>query len=105
PISSSASRTPVAEAAGAKTQVTGLIGALVVALVIVAAPQLFKDLPNSALAAVVICAAIGLFEFGDLARIYRIQKWEFWLSVLCTIAVATFGAIPGIGIALVVAIV
>jgi high affinity sulfate transporter 1 len=105
PISSSASRTPIAEAAGAKTQVTGLIGALVVALVIVAAPQLFKDLPNSALAAVVISAAIGLFEFDDLARIYRIQRWEFWLSILCTVAVATFGAIPGIGIAVVVAIV
>lgn len=105
PISSSSSRTPVADAAGAKTQVTGLVGALIVALVIVAAPQLFKDLPNSALAAVVISAAIGLFEFDDLARIYRIQRWEFWLSVLCTIAVATFGAIPGIGIAVVLAIV
>jgi MFS superfamily sulfate permease-like transporter len=105
PISSSASRTPVAEAAGAKTQVTGLVGALIVALVIVAAPQLFKDLPNSALAAVVISAAIGLFEFEDLARIYRVQRFEFWLSVLCTVAVATFGAIPGIGIAVVIAIV
>lgn len=104
PISSSASRTPVAEAAGAKTQVTGLVGALIVALVIIAAPQLFKDLPYSALAAVVISAAIGLFEFRDLAKIYRIQRWEFWLSVLCTAAVATFGAIPGIGIAVLVAI-
>jgi high affinity sulfate transporter 1 len=105
PISSSASRTPVAEAAGAKTQVTGLVGALIVALVIVAAPQLFKDLPYSALAAVVISAAIGLFEFEDLARIYRMQRSEFWLSILCTLAVAVFGAIPGIGIAVVVAVV
>jgi high affinity sulfate transporter 1 len=105
PISSSSSRTPVAEAAGARTQVTGLVGALIVGLVIVAAPQLFKDLPNSALAAVVISAAIGLFEFDDLARIYRIQRWEFWLSILCTVAVAALGAIPGIGIAVVVAIV
>jgi high affinity sulfate transporter 1 len=104
PVSSSASRTPVAQAAGAKTQVTGLVGALVVALVIVAAPQLFKDLPYAALAAVVISAAIGLFEFNDLGRIYRIQKWEFWLSILCTVAVAIFGAIPGIGIAVAVAI-
>jgi high affinity sulfate transporter 1 len=104
PISSSASRTPVAASAGAKTQVTGLVGALIVALVIVAAPQLFKDLPYSALAAVVISAAVGLFEFDDLVRIYRIQKWEFWLSILCTIAVAALGAIPGIGIALAVAV-
>lgn len=104
PISSSASRTPVAASAGAKTQVTGVVGALIVALVIVAAPQLFKDLPYSALAAVVISAAIGLFEFADLARIYRIQKWEFWLSILCTVAVAVFGAITGIGIAVAVAV-
>jgi high affinity sulfate transporter 1 len=105
PISSSSSRTPVAEAAGAKTQMTGVVGALIVALVIVAAPTLFKDLPYSALAAVVIAAAIGLFEFADLARIYRIQNWEFWLSIVCTAAVAVFGAIPGIGIAIALAIV
>lgn len=105
PISSSSSRTPVAEAAGAKTQITGVVGAAVVALVIVAAPMLFKDLPYSALAAVVIAAAIGLFEFKDLARIYRIQPWEFWLSVVCTAGVAVFGAIPGILIAIVLAVV
>ena len=104
-ISSSSSRTPVAEAAGAKTQVTGVVGALVVAIVIVAAPELFKDLPYSALAAVVIAAAIGLFEFADLARIYRIQNWEFWLSIVCTAGVAVFGAIPGIGIAVLLAVI
>ena len=104
-ISSSSSRTPVAEAAGAKTQVTGVVGALVVALVIVVAPNLFKDLPYSALAAVVIAAAIGLFEIADLGRIYRIQNWEFWLSLLCTVGVAVFGAIPGIGIAIVLAVI
>ena len=104
PISSSSSRTPVAEAAGARTQLAGVVGALIVALVMVAAPTLFRDLPYSALAGVVIAAAIGLFEFGDLARIYRIQRWEFWLSVLCTVGVAVFGAIPGIGVAIVIAI-
>lgn len=105
PISSSSSRTPVAEAAGAKTQITGLVGAAVVALVIVAAPELFRDLPYAALAAVVISAAVGLFQFEDLARIYRIQRWEFWLSIVCTVAVAIFGAITGIGIAIVLAVI
>src|SRR5436190_11213337 len=104
-ISSSSSRTPVAEAAGAKTQLTGVVGAVVVGVVIIAAPMAFKDLSYAALAAVVIAAAIGLFEFKDLARIYRIQNWEFWLSVLCTVGVAVFGAIPGIGIAVVLAII
>ena len=54
---------------------------------------------------VVIAAAIGLFEIGDLARIYRIQRWEFWLSILCTAGVAAFGAITGICIAIVIAVI
>ena len=105
PISSSSSRTPVAEAAGSKTQMTGVVGALIVALLIVAAPMLFQDLSYAALAAVVIAAAIGLFELDDLARIYRIQNWEFWLSIVCTVGVAAFGAIPGIGIAILLAVI
>ncbi|WP_250478357.1 SulP family inorganic anion transporter [Caballeronia sp. INML1] len=105
PISSSSSRTPVAEAAGARTQVTGIVGALAVAAVLLAAPNLLRHLPNSALAAVVIAAAIGLFEFGDLKRIYRIQQWEFWLSICCFVGVAVFGAIPGICIAVAIAVI
>jgi high affinity sulfate transporter 1 len=104
PISSSSSRTPVAEAAGAKTQLTGVVGAVAVALLLVLAPNLLQYLPSSALAAVVIAAAIGLFEFADLARIFRINNWEFWLSIVCFVGVATFGVIPGIGIAIIIAI-
>jgi MFS superfamily sulfate permease-like transporter len=105
PISSSSSRTPVAEAAGAKTQLTGVVGALAVALLLMVAPNLLQDLPNSALAAVVIASAIGLIEVTDLRRIYRIQRWEFWLSIACTIGVAVFGAIEGIGLAIVIAVI
>ncbi|AWY38947.1 STAS domain-containing protein [Pseudomonas putida] len=105
PISSSSSRTPVAEAAGSKTQVTGVVGALAVAVLLMAAPNLLEDLPTSALAAVVIASAIGLIEVADLRRIYRIQRWEFWLSIVCTIGVAVFGAIEGIGIAIVIAVI
>ena len=104
PISSSSSRTPVAEAAGSKTQLTGVVGAVAVALLVLLAPNLLQDLPNSALAAVVIAAAIGLFEFDDLRRIFRIQRWEFWLSIVCFVGVAVFGAIPGIGLAIVIAV-
>lgn len=105
PISSSASRTPVAEAAGARTQLTGVVGAVAVALLLLLAPNLLRNLPAAALAAVVIASAIGLFEFADLVRIFRIQQWEFWLSVVCFVGVAVFGAIPGIGLAIVIAII
>jgi high affinity sulfate transporter 1 len=105
PVSSSSSRTPVAEAAGSKTQLTGVVGALAVALLLLFAPNLLSYLPNSALAAVVIAAAIGLFEFSDLKRIFRIQRWEFWLSIACFVGVAVFGVIPGIGIAILIAVI
>lgn len=105
PISSSSSRTPVAEAAGAKTQLTGVVGAIAVALLLMVAPNLLQDLPTSALAAVVIASAIGLIEVTDLRRIYRIQRWEFWLSIVCTIGVAVLGAIEGIGLAIVIAVI
>src|SRR5215467_10221977 len=104
-ISASSSRTPVVEAAGAKSQLTGVVGAIAVSLLLVFAPNLLKDLPSSALAAVVIAAAIGLFEFADLRRIFRIQQWEFWLSIVCFLGVAAFGVIPGIGLAIVIAVI
>ena len=105
PISSSSSRTPVAEAAGAKSQLTGVVGAIAIALLLVFAPALLRDLPNTALAAIVIASAIGLIEVKDLLRIYRIQRWEFWLSITCFAGVAIFGAIPGILIAIVIAVI
>jgi len=105
PISSSSSRTPVAEAAGSKTQLTGVVGALAIALLLVLAPNLLEYLPSTALAAVVIASAIGLVEIADLRRIYGIQQWEFWLSMVCFAGVAFFGAIPGIGFAIVIAVI
>jgi len=105
PISSSSSRTPVAEASGSKSQLTGVVGAVAVALLLLFAPNLLQSLPSSALAAVVIAAAIGLFEFADLRRIHRIQAWEFWLSIACFVGVATLGVIEGIGIAILAAVI
>jgi high affinity sulfate transporter 1 len=105
PISSSSSRTPVAEAAGARTQLTGVVGAIAIALLLVLAPSLLQFLPTGALAAVVIAAAIGLIEVADLRRIYRIQQWEFWLSMVCFAGVAVLGAIPGIGLAITMAVI
>ena len=56
------------------------------------------------MAAVVISSAIGLFEVNDLKRLFKIQQWEFWLSMVCFAGVAVFGAIEGVGIAVVIAV-
>jgi MFS superfamily sulfate permease-like transporter len=85
--------------------VTGIVGAVAVALLLVVAPDLLQQLPATALAAVVIASAIGLIEVSDLRRIYRIQRWEFWLSIVCFMGVAALGAIPGIGLAVVLAVI
>jgi high affinity sulfate transporter 1 len=105
PISASASRTPVAEAAGARTQLTGVVGALAVGAMLLMAPGLLRNLPVAALAAVVIASAIGLIEVTDLRRIWRIQRWEFWLSMGCLLGVVLLGAIAGIGLAIGVAVI
>jgi MFS superfamily sulfate permease-like transporter len=72
---------------------------------LLAAPNLLQNLPAAALAAVVIASAIGLFEVTDLMRIFRIQRWEFWLSIVCFVGVAVLGAIPGIGLAVAIAVI
>ena len=104
PISSSSSRTPVAEAAGAKTQLSGVVAAVAIALLLTLGPDILRDLPQPALAAVVIASAVGLFEVTDLRRIYRIQRWEFWLSIACFAGVMLLGPIPGIALAIVIAV-
>ncbi|KAB0269208.1 SulP family inorganic anion transporter [Microvirga brassicacearum] len=105
PVSSSSSRTPVAEASGARTQLTGVVGAVAVAVLLIAAPNLLQHLPSPALAAIVIASAIGLIEIDGLVRIYRMQPWEFWLSIVCFAGVAVLGVIPGIGLAIGIAVV
>jgi MFS superfamily sulfate permease-like transporter len=105
PISSSSSRTPVAEASGARTQLAGVVGALAVATLLVAAPNLLEYLPHTALAAVVVVAAIGLVDVQGLVRIYRMQQWEFWLSMTCFAGVVVLGVIPGIGLAIFIAVI
>ncbi len=107
PISSSSSRTPVAEAAGARTQLTGVVGrGRDRAVAGASRPTLLQHLPqHRAGGASSSPSAIGLIEVSDLRRIYRIQRWEFWLSMVCFAGVAVFGAIPGIALAIVIAVI
>jgi high affinity sulfate transporter 1 len=104
PVSSSSSRTPVAAAAGAKTQMTCIVGAAVVAVLLVVSPRWLERMPDAALAAIVMLSAVALVDLAELGRLLRMQPWEFWLSMVCFAAVAAFGAVPGIGIAVAIAL-
>ena len=95
-ISSSASRTPVAEAAGARTQVTGLVGALAIALLLLFAPNLLRSLPSAALGAVVVAACLSFTDLPGMWALLRLRPVEFALSVVSFLGVAFVGVIEGI---------
>ena len=98
-VSTSASRTAVAERSGAKTQLTGVIGAALIIVMIVFVPGLFRNLPSPALAAVVITASLSLADIPGTARLWRQRKEEFLLSIVAFAGVALLGVLQGIAIA------
>jgi len=104
PVSCSGSRTAVAERAGAKSQLTGVVGAGLIILMLVLVPGLFQDLPQPALAAVVITAALSLADLPGTARLWRQRRAEFMLSIAAFLGVALLGVLPGIAIAVALSI-
>lgn len=104
PVSTSASRTAVAERSGAKSQLTGVIGAVLITVMIVFAPGLFRDLPQPALAAIVITASLSLADIPATVRLWRQRRTEFLLSVAAFLGVALLGVLAGIGIAVALSI-
>jgi high affinity sulfate transporter 1 len=99
-ISSSASRTPVAVAAGARSQLTPLVGAVAIALLLVAAPGALRNLPLPMLAAIVITAAAGLIDAPGVRRLYRVRRSEFVLWLAAFLGVALLGVLLGIFVAI-----
>jgi high affinity sulfate transporter 1 len=104
PVSTSGSRTAVAEQAGAKTQLTGVVGAGLIVLMLVLVPGLLKNLPNSTLAAVVIAASLSLADIPGTVRLWRQRRVEFLLSITAFLGVALLGVLQGIAVAVALSI-
>jgi high affinity sulfate transporter 1 len=104
PISSSSSRTAVAEQSGAKTQLTGVVAAALVLVMLLFVPGLVKNLPQSALAAIIIVASISLFDAPALRHLWKVQKSEFAIAIACILGVALVGVLEGIVIAVIISI-
>jgi high affinity sulfate transporter 1 len=103
-ISSSGSRTAVAEQSGAKSQLTGVVGAGMVLALLLFFNSLLADLPQTALAAVVIVAALSLMNWGALARYSQVRKSALALSVVATVGVVLLGVLQGIVVAIILSI-
>ena len=105
PVSTSGSRTAVAEQSGAKTQVTGLVGALAIVLMLLFVPGLLRNLPQPTLAAVVIAASLSLADIPGTVRLWHQRREEFLVSIAAFLGVALLGVLAGIAVAVALSIV
>ncbi len=99
PVSTSGSRTAVAEQAGSRSQVTGVVGAAVISLVLMFATGAMEFVPQPTLGAIVIVAALALADVAGTRRLWRQRRMEFTLSVIALLGVALLGVLPGILVA------
>lgn len=99
PVSTSGSRTAVAERAGARSQITGLVGAATIALMLIAFPSLLADLPQATLAAIVIAASLSLADITGMRRLYRQRRTDFIIGLAAFLGVVLLGVLPGIVVA------
>jgi high affinity sulfate transporter 1 len=100
PISSSSSRTAVAEDMGARSEIAGLVGAAVLALLLVFGTGLVHDLPQATLAAIVIVAVLGFIDVKAARRLRSWRRSEFTLAMVAFTGVAVLGVLWGVGIAI-----
>ena len=104
PVSTSGSRTAVAEQSGAKTQLTGVVGALMIAAMLLFVPGLFRNLPQPVLASVVIAASLSLADIPAMRRLWHQRRTDFAVALAAFGGVALLGVLPGIAVAVVISI-
>lgn len=103
-VSGADSRTAVSDAAGGRTQMTGLFAAVAISIVLLFLTAPLRYIPIAALAAVLVKAGLSLIDLRSLRTLYKLERREFALSVLATLGVVAVGAIQAILIAVVLAI-
>jgi high affinity sulfate transporter 1 len=104
-VSGADSRTAVADASGGKSQVTSIVAAIMMALVLLFLARPLSYVPAAALAAILISSALGLFDIASLRRYYSFSKSEFWFSIIAMLGVMTIGVLPGVLVAVALAII
>lgn len=104
PICASSPRTPVARGSGARTQLTGVVGAMVVALLLLVAPGLDRYVPSAARAAVIIAAVLRVADVRGVMRLWSMNRTEGWSSIAAFAGVVVFGVLEGIAIAVVLSV-
>jgi MFS superfamily sulfate permease-like transporter len=105
PVTGADSRTAVNNAMGGKTQVAGLVAGGAMLLVVLFVTEPLSYVPTTALAAVILVLAVGLFDLADLRLLYRMSTREFLMSVATTVGVLFLGVLPGVLLAVVMSLI
>ena len=104
-VDATLSSTATGDAAGARTQVSGLITAGLIFLTLILIAPLFKNLPQAVLGAVVIVAVFGLLDVAAIRRYYALRRADFWLAVTALLGVIVIGILDGLVLAVLLSLV
>ncbi len=102
-MGNSPSRTAAVDSAGSRTQISSLVAAVTVALVMVFFTKALAYLPTAALAGVVANAVLNLIEVKELRELWRMRRSEFWVALVCLSSVLVFGPLQAVIIAFLLA--
>ena len=105
-VSGSLSKSPVNDDAGARSQVSNLVQALLILLTLLVLAPLFSKLPQAVLGAIIIEAVVmGMMDVAGMKRLHKIKRSEFWISVAALLGVVTFGILQGVVIGVILSLV
>ena len=96
PVTGADSRTAVNDATGGKSQLTGLVAAAAMLVVLFHLTGPLGHVPIVGLAVVIIVSAYGLFDLAALRDLFAISRTELVLSVATTVGILVLGALPGV---------
>jgi SulP family sulfate permease len=101
----SLSQSAVNDGAGAKSEMSTLVAAVLALVTVIALTPLFTDLPEAVLGALIIHAVSHLMKVGVMRRFYRLAPSEFWLGAITLISVIVLDVLPALIIGVVLSIV
>ncbi|MGZ5297033.1 MAG: SulP family inorganic anion transporter [Actinomycetota bacterium] len=100
PIGASASRSAATEAAGSRSQMPGLVSALIVMLVALYFTDLVAEIPSAALAGLVANAVVSVIDVRAFRMFARVRRSEFFIAIGCTAGVLVLGPVGGLVLAM-----
>jgi high affinity sulfate transporter 1 len=96
PVAGGLSQSAVNDKAGARTPLALVFASITLTLCLLFLTGLLENLPKSVLAAVVLTAILGLFDFPALFRMWRVSRLDFYAATIALVAVLLLGILHGI---------